>query len=524
MTQEEFPTSPNPDPEPDAAVAGDLVDPHAHLQFQILESIQTILTALMLAFMLRAFFIEAFIIPTGSMAEGLLGQHGVRICSNCGWQFEFGPGSEREATPRPDGFVPPLTTFCPNCHAQIPLDPDDPSIRSGDRILVHKWPYVLGGPFGPHRWDVIVFRDPADPEQNFIKRLVALPNESIEIIDGDVYIKAPGATDFHIARKTPAAQSRLWLIVFDQNHLPADSTSVDHPPAWVPESRPNSSGGWSGAATRVLRHDARDDQPHTLRFDPDGSRYYLQDVCAYNQGSAGNYVGDVRIRAELSPLGGAGWLDLVLVRDGYRFVARVDSRGESTLTMQAPGKENPIVLGGTAGSPLDPETPAVIEFAHLDYRVYLKIDGHEVLTSSDDQYSPDVDALRQVRRINPVSISLVAADLSFELHDLRVDRDVYYAFSRTNTLRAYAGHPLMLGDDEYFVLGDNSPNSHDSREWYLVGPHLADDFHEGRYQVGTVPGDQIVGQAFFVYLPGLMPLDDHGRWRIPDLGRVRFIR
>jgi signal peptidase I len=514
-----------PDLEPGAGATGDSGDdPHARLQFQILESVQTILTALMLAFMLRAFFIEAFIIPTGSMAEGLLGQHGVRVCPNCGWQFDFGPGPERDANPRSDGFIPPETTFCPNCHAQMLLDPNDPSVRSGDRILVHKWPFVLGGPFGPRRWDVIVFRDPADPDQNFIKRLVALPNETIEIIDGDVFIKAPGASEFHIARKTPAAQSRLWLVVFDQNYLPQDGARPDHSPAWVAESSAARVGGWSGMDTRVIRHDARDDQPHALRFDPDGSRYYLQDVCAYNHGSGGNFVGDVRVRAELTPLDGKGWLDLTIERDGYRFTARVGSNSECTLTMQPPNGESPVVLGGTDCPPLERDRAAAIEFAHLDYRVYLKINGRETLASNDQQYAPDIETLRRSHRINPVGISLVASGMSFTLRDLRVDRDVHYAFSRTNTLRAYAGHPFTLSGDEYFVLGDNSPNSHDGREWYLVGPHLAADFRAGRYQVGTVPADQIVGRAFFVYLPGLMPLDREGRWRIPDLGRVRFIR
>lgn len=498
-------------------------DPHARLQFQILESIQTVLTALMLAFMLRAFFIEAFIIPTGSMAEGLLGQHGVQVCPRCGWQFDFGPSVERGIVPGPDGFVPPSATFCPNCHIRLPVDRDRLAVRAGDRILVHKWPFVLGGPLGPRRWDVIVFRDPADPEQNFIKRLVGLPNETIEIIDGDVFIRSPGGRDFRVARKTLAAQSRLWSVVFDQNFLPADSSTPQHPPAWIEERRPDV-GGWSGMHTRVIRHDSGDGQPHVLRFEPDGSRYYLQDVCAYNHGSGGNYVGDARLIMELQPTGDTGWIELTLIRDGYRFTTRLNMCGEHSLHMRKPKGGTDEILHTTRDSPLAVGQAHRIEFGHLDYQAYLRLDGVKILSSHDHEYQPNLGVLRQSRRINPLELSLTASGISCEIRNLRVDRDVYYAFNRTNTLRAYAEKSFTLGSDEYFVLGDNSSNSHDSREWYLIGPHLATDFRAGRYQIGTVPAKHIVGRAFFVYLPGLQPLDEQGRWRIPDVGRARFIR
>ena len=53
--------------------------------------------------------------------------------------------------------------------------------RGGDRILVCKL-------IEPRRWDLMVFRFPDDPSLNYVKRLVGLPGEKLEIRDGAVWI------------------------------------------------------------------------------------------------------------------------------------------------------------------------------------------------------------------------------------------------------------------------------------------------------------------------------------------------
>jgi signal peptidase I len=487
----------------------------------VIESIQTVLTALVLAFVFRAFFVEPFIIPTGSMARALLGRHGALVCPVCGWEFDYGPAANGE--PDDFAFPAPTTVYCPNCHAGTELS-EHQVVEAGDRILVHKWPYLIGGLLGPKRWDVIVFRDPSDPSQNYIKRLVALPNETVEIIDGDVFIKTEGADEFRIARKTPGAQSVLWFVVFDQDYLPTDATRCGRSPAWVAEATTGQAGvGWSGLETRSIRYEAHDHTPRALSFEPTGSRYYLQDVYGYNHGTGGNYVGDARIVAEVTVEDGDGWFRWELARDDRLFAVQFHRDGTVALTSKAPDGDE-IVLGTKKVAALDTRRPRVIEFAHLDWRVYVRLDGQELLATTDEQYAPRLDELRTTRRTMPLRLRMLAEDISLEMRGLRVDRDVYYAYSPSRTLRAYAGEPFALGDDEYFVLGDNSPDSADSREWQRVGPHLREALKNGSYRLGTVRADQIVGQAFFVYLPGLLPLDRKGNWRVPDLGRMRFIR
>ena len=61
----------------------------------------------------------------------------------------------------------------------------EPSFHDGQFLLINKLSYRLGE---AERGDVIVFRYPRDPSRDFIKRIVGLPGETIEIRDGQVYI------------------------------------------------------------------------------------------------------------------------------------------------------------------------------------------------------------------------------------------------------------------------------------------------------------------------------------------------
>jgi len=519
-----LPQAAAPTPTPPARLAAPApapTSPQPGTPIQILESVETVLTALILAFTFRAFFMEAFIIPTGSMAESLLGKHGTQLCPRCGWEFDY--GSQDAGGPQAP-FVAPPSVRCPNCHVWIDLDRERVAARAGDRILVHKWPYELGRLFGPRRWDVIVFRDPANPAQNFIKRVVGLPGDAVEIIDGDVFVRPRGAAEFSIARKPPAAQSALWFVVFDQSYLP-QIADARRPPAWIAE-RPDG-GGWSGLDERIIRFDARDDEPHALRFDPIEPGDYLYDVYGYNPQTPEHVVGDVRMVAEVWRRSDGGGLRWEIVRDGWTFALQMDADGDVAIRgAPPPGQPGGFALGPTHIGALAQRGPLAIEFGHVDYRVYVAIDGRERLSTSDREYAPRLDALRTTTRTVPVSLRSVAWGGRFELRRLRIDRDVHYSYTPGKTQRAYAGHPFALGDQEYFVVGDNSPNSHDAREWEPVrlSPEMRSLLAGGRYHTGTVHADQIVGRGFFVYLPGLLPVDARGRWRVPDFGRIRVVR
>jgi signal peptidase I len=67
----------------------------------------------------------------------------------------------------------------------VPAGSMAPTILDGDHILVNKLAYQHRL---PRRGDVIVFRPPGKPGQNWIKRVMGLPGDTVELRDGEVFI------------------------------------------------------------------------------------------------------------------------------------------------------------------------------------------------------------------------------------------------------------------------------------------------------------------------------------------------
>ena len=101
------------------------------------------------------------------------------------------------------GYV--VATTCPICRYTMTLDMLNDANQSsftGDRILVSKFAYDIAR---PKRWDVIVFKYPGNAKQNFIKRLIGLPSDRIEVRGGLLHIN-----DVPVTREV-SAQSTLYV-------------------------------------------------------------------------------------------------------------------------------------------------------------------------------------------------------------------------------------------------------------------------------------------------------------------------
>ena len=68
---------------------------------------------------------------------------------------------------------------------RIPSPSMVPTLDPGDRVLVARFLYHLTS---PARGDIVVFRYPLDTRVVFIKRLIALPGDTVSLRDGQVYV------------------------------------------------------------------------------------------------------------------------------------------------------------------------------------------------------------------------------------------------------------------------------------------------------------------------------------------------
>ena len=229
------------------------------------ETIESIVIAFVLAFLFRTFEAEAFVIPTGSMSPSLQGQHKDVDCTECGYRFRTTASSEgddrqrliaqsrnpnlamhqRQQLQRAIAGTEVVAGMCPMCRQTMAMRPDLPpgvpdyisqtdnpeqSSYPGDRILVNKFSYTNSD---PQRWDVIVFKYPGNGEMNYIKRLVGLPNETLQIYQGDIFVrKNQEDADFQIERK-PADKVRVMLQpVHDTDHDPSILYQAGWPLRW----------------------------------------------------------------------------------------------------------------------------------------------------------------------------------------------------------------------------------------------------------------------------------------------------
>jgi signal peptidase I len=75
----------------------------------------------------------------------------------------------------------------------------EPTLVSGEYVIVSRLSYRLGS---PQRGDIIVFHFPRDPKEEYIKRVIGLPGDVVEVKNGSVYVNGQALDETYLKVKT----------------------------------------------------------------------------------------------------------------------------------------------------------------------------------------------------------------------------------------------------------------------------------------------------------------------------------
>lgn len=99
-------------------------------------------------------------------------------------------------------------------NARVPSGSMENTIMTKDRIFGLRFSYLFQD---PQREDIIIFKYPDDERVDFVKRIIGLPGETVEIRDGKVYIdNAVEPLECNYVKETPIGD-------FGPFHVPEDS-------------------------------------------------------------------------------------------------------------------------------------------------------------------------------------------------------------------------------------------------------------------------------------------------------------
>lgn len=372
------------------------------------DNIEALTVAVILAVVLKYFLIEAYKIPTGSMQPTLMGNEETGIF---------------------------------------------------DRILVDKLSYKFRE---PKRYEVAVFKFPLDRSKNYVKRILGVGPEQVRIAHGDFWTRPDSSVPWRIPeRSEPVLREMLKALdLGPQSEGRSSRWELDegNEDAWRLEGR-DLIGSQAGTLHfEHERHGGGSIRDHYLDGYPVGM---VSEVVP--KGPSGNQeVGDLRFEATVLPMDSLETLEVEFTeyRRTYTFTIPGPAfEGRPHPRIRATGIVDPTSydLGAErirrmpSAFRLSGARPAHLVIDNIDDRLRLSVDGETLGT---------LDIPPALRQRSSVRIRALGGGL--ELRDVQVYRDLYYI-----TGPAGMGQ-LDVPDGHYFMLGDNTQDSSDGREWRMA--------------------------------------------------------
>lgn len=319
----------------------------------------------------------------------------------------------------------------------------DPGTQVFDRVLVDKLSMHLRDPL---RWEIVVFKHPLERSRVMVKRLVGMPDEHFMIAKGDLWTRPDEDTPWTVLRRPAPVQEEMWLELVASGEA-ASWSVVGGGRAWRLDAGRIEAEGEGRVRFQEsqgpIRDTYLDGYPETLQHEMRG-RPGVQ------------YVGDVRVAGELRPGEDLELLTVQLTEGQrtyeFRLPGPAASGARPAITVHDPAaepRERTVVLERD----LRLAAGETVAFAaeNLDDRLTLELDGEALLTL-------DVPPADDQRAFLTLGISGGRA----VLEELRVLRDVYYLPDPDRTVPAWR---QRIPADHYLMLGDNTQDSADSRDW-----------------------------------------------------------
>lgn len=109
----------------------------------------------------------------------------------------------------------------------------EPNFHTGEYILVSRASYLIGE---PARGDIVVFHYPNNPNQDYIKRMIGLPGDTVEIRDQQVYVNGEPLNEPYINELCSPAScpNEIWevpagsyFVMGDNRNHSSDSRAFD---------------------------------------------------------------------------------------------------------------------------------------------------------------------------------------------------------------------------------------------------------------------------------------------------------
>ncbi|NJN14169.1 MAG: signal peptidase I [Planctomycetes bacterium] len=334
---------------------------------------------------------------------------------------------------------------------RIPTDSMRPTLhgddfqrrRHGDRILVDKTIWELRD---PRRFEVAVFRYPLNTNKNFIKRIVGLPGEWVRLADGDVWTSVDRGATWKIARKPAAVREELLF--------PYWPDSLDDPEAFREGPAWEASGGFRIADSgEFLVESAAGESglrflPPVHPYDSDGHRGYREK----------GIVGDVRVTFTVQGSGGA--LLLHLVEHGRDHLLHLGTAESYVEFAGDPLRRLPLATRLREGEEID------VSFANIDDMIIVDLPEDGIFeiedSESGDRYPTEASLAAGEAKGSHAIYFEAAPGLSARISDVRIDRDVFYDADNNG---GFGRETWEVPEGHYFMLGDNTLHSSDSRKW-----------------------------------------------------------